>query len=105
MLRWSAISLCCAPEAQSYSRANETRLIDARARLQLSELHTRSLRDRFNKLRDDAGSTPVLASLSAARDASSDRSSKLQIAVPMAIVAGLLVGTSLVALRAGRRVG
>jgi hypothetical protein len=85
------------------SPANRAALIRTRSDLRTAELEEETLRNAYQASQTGQGSAAALEQLAGATGASSDRSSKLQIAGFAGLVLGLLFGLSLALLSENRR--
>jgi uncharacterized protein involved in exopolysaccharide biosynthesis len=83
--------------------SNRNALVQANAALGTAQLQEQTLGGAFQASQQGQGSAAALELISRANSASSDRTSKLQIAGFAGLVLGLLVGAALALLRANRR--
>ena len=84
--------------------APRERLVDARARVETERLRADALRETYSLSAQSGGSSPVPQTLTQAVAATSDRMSRLQILLFIALVAGAAVGLALALFRANAEV-
>jgi capsular polysaccharide biosynthesis protein len=89
--------------ANNRTSANAKAIANAVADAQVTSLHVEAIRQAYQQVKQSQGSEPRVQILTAARDATTDRLKKAQLALFIALVAGLAIGAALATLRANLR--